>query len=82
MLYVEYLFIFFEFLNLFYIKKTFIIALKDKIPDPLTCNCVNCRCFYDEFGTHMKCFPGWNGTLCDINAEHARRLFHKKILSL
>ena len=50
--------------------------------DPLKCDCVNCRCFYDEYGTHMKCFPGWNGTLCDINVEAARRMFQKKVISM
>jgi hypothetical protein len=58
-----------------------IIALEERMANPLKCDCVNCRCFYDEYGTHAKCFPGWNGTLCDINVEAARRIFQKKIIS-
>jgi hypothetical protein len=71
------LFLFFN-LNCFYLSIK--LALEEAAKAPLECPCVNCRCFYDEFGTHMRCFPGWNGTLCDISDAALRREFQRKIL--
>jgi hypothetical protein len=54
--------------------------LENPLEQPFACECINCKCFYDDLGTHYKCLPGWNGTLCEINEDDARQKFKKRII--